>query len=175
MSPRSSSLVPRIASRALIAGLLVAVVCAATAASSFAGAREAPITFQSYQWARQMVGGVSADLGQRLRFHEGKEACALLTTDSQAFIVQDARDKFGASRPNDTCAQAIVAYYPVFRPGDGTSHDFERWANGIRLTAIVNASETAGFVTWWQEKLVVVKIGSHWRVNLKDSKFRSTA
>jgi hypothetical protein len=188
MSPRSSRFVPRSASRALIAGLLVAVVSGVTATVSFAGPEvnlpascRAPAGCVSV--VRQIVWQAAGSFGDNLYQHRGERACDDLTAESKTLIVTEAREKFGASRPNDdTCEQAIIAYYPVLLYRGETSAAFNPWASFLRYTAITSIHRMGGFVHWrgWhdgnkEQTLVVDQVGNHWLINLKESHFASTA
>jgi hypothetical protein len=187
MSSRSSRFARSTASRVLIAGLLVAGVCGVSATDSFA----APLTtavahlpvpckwtdspYSCFEFVNQQISGHAIDLGQQILSHDGRRACALLTADSQAFIVKEAREKFGASgRHDDTCEQAIIAYYPAFPHVE--KDNFLAWANVVRRLPIASANRLSGFVNApWLGHVVVEYVGDRFRINLKASNIPSTA
>jgi hypothetical protein len=134
------------------------------------------------QTLRSVVGEAGVFLGLHLYDHDGKQACEDLTVDSRAFIVKKAREKFGASRRNDdTCAEAVIAYYLVIVRRGETRAEFGNWAARVRNSAVVGVSGKGGFVQWTAEdyrhpQLVVDETPDHhWLVNLMQSDFSSTA
>jgi hypothetical protein len=188
MSSRSSRFARSIASRVLIAGLLVAGVCGVSATASFA----APLTtavahlpapcnwtdspYSCLEFVGQQISGNAIALGQNIISHDGRRACALLTPDSQALIVKEAREKFGASGTHDdTCEKAIIAYYPGL-PRIEAYKTFEGWAKIVRMSPISAANRLSGFVNApWLGHVVVEYVGDRFRINLKASNIPSTA
>jgi hypothetical protein len=132
---------------------------------------------------RGVVRGTATDFGMYIYRHDGAQACSYLTSASQALIIKEAHDKFGDARPqDDTCAQAIIAYYPVLTPGGGVD-GYNRWLYVVRPSALNSPMENGGYVHWSngndgpyrEQRLVVDDAGDHFLINLAQSQFPSTA